>query len=106
MPTTLATLEAERAIDPASSVLHGPLWRRALDTLSGAGEWIFGTLALIVGLSVLATIPVVQLLSLGYLLEASGRVARSGQLGAGCVGVRTAARLGRIALGIFLLMLP
>jgi hypothetical protein len=63
-------------------------------------------MTLIVALAVLATMPVVQLLSLGYLLEASGRVARSGQLLDGLVGLRKAARLGRIALGIAILMLP
>ncbi len=42
--------------------------------MSDVLEWIFGTLTLIVALAVLATIPVLQLLSLGYLLEVSGRV--------------------------------
>lgn len=74
--------------------------------ISAVAEWVFGTATLIVGLSILATIPVVQLLSLGYLLEVSGRVARSGRLRAGFVGVRRAARLGRIAVGAALLMIP
>ena len=67
-----------------------------LGAAASAIEWIFGTATLIVGLSVLATIPVVQLLSLGYLLEVSGRVARVGRLRAGFVGVRRAARLARL----------
>lgn len=71
-----------------------------------AVEWLFGTLTLIVGLSVLATVPILQLLSLGYLLETAGRIARTGQFRAGFVGVRKAARLGRIAVGIAILMLP
>jgi hypothetical protein len=66
----------------------------------------FGAFTLLVGLAVLATIPLVQFLSLGYLLEASGRVARSGQLADGFVGLRKAARLGRLTLGICLLMVP
>jgi hypothetical protein len=77
-----------------------------LRALGSTLEWIFGSLTLIVGLSVLATIPVVQMLSLGYLLEVSGRIARSGRLRAGFVGTRKAARLGRIAVGVFLLMIP
>jgi hypothetical protein len=83
----------------------GPL-RRVLRTAVSVIEWIFGTASLIVGLSVLATIPVVQVLSLGYLLEVSGRVARVGRLRAGFVGVRKAARLGRIAVGVSILMVP
>ncbi len=74
--------------------------------VSATLEWIFGTLTLIVGLAVLATIPILQLLSLGYLLEVSGRVARTGSLRAGFVGVRRAARLGRIGVGVSILMLP
>jgi hypothetical protein len=81
---------------------RGGLWSAFLAVV----EWVFGTVSLIVGLSILATIPVVQLLSLGYLLEVSGRVARSGRLGYGFVGVRRAARLGRIAVGVSILMVP
>lgn len=66
----------------------------------------FGALTLIVGLSVLATIPIAQLLSLGYLLEVSGRVARTGHIRAGFVGVRRAAMIGRLAIGIGLWMIP
>jgi hypothetical protein len=78
------------------------VWHAAL----GAQEWIFGTITLVVGLAVLATIPVAQLLSLGYLLEVSGRIARDGRVRAGFVGVRKAARLGRIAVGVVILMAP
>ncbi len=69
-------------------------------------DWWFGALTLMVGLAVLATIPLAQLLSLGYLLEVSGRVGRTGRLRDGFVGIRKAARLGQIALGIALLMTP
>lgn len=80
--------------------------RRIARLVTRRGNGCFGAMTLIVALAVLATMPVVQLLSLGYLLEASGRVARSGQLVDGLVGLRKAARLGRIALGIAILMLP
>jgi hypothetical protein len=96
-----APLDAEvTAARPAA--LQVAVWGFASDML----EWIFGTLTLIVGLAVLATIPILQLLSLGYLLEVSGRVARSGSLRQGFVGIRQAARLGRIAVGVGILMLP
>ena len=84
----------------------GPPRLGVLGTAASVIEWIFGTLSLIVGLSVLATIPIVQLLSLGYLLEVSGRVARVGRLSAGFVGIRKAARLGRAAVGVSILMVP
>ncbi len=68
--------------------------------------WLFGLVSLIVGLSILATLPLLQFLSLGYLLEASGRVIRSGRLRDGVIGVRTTARVGSVAMGVFLTLLP
>lgn len=79
---------------------------RARDGVASAWEWLFGLATLFVGLAVLATFPIVQLLSLGYLLEASGRVARSGRLRDGFVGVRKAARVGSVALGAWLTLWP
>jgi hypothetical protein len=73
---------------------------------ASVSEWLFGAAALVVGLAFLAVIPVLQLLTLGYLLEASGRVARSGRVRDGFIGVRRAARLGSIALGCLLMWLP
>lgn len=71
-----------------------------------AAEWLFGLASLLIGLSVLAALPVAQLLSLGYLLESSARVARSGRLRDGFIGVRRAARIGGAAAGIFLACVP
>jgi hypothetical protein len=106
MAATSLVVEEVRTAEPAERPARASwplrLWRAG----RSAQEWLFGTLTLIVGLSVLATIPLVQLLSLGYLLEVSGRIARTGRLRAGFVGVRKAARLGRIAAGIGLLMIP
>ena len=75
-------------------------------TLASLIEWLFGFSSLLLALSILSTIPLLQFLTLGYLLEVSGRVAKSGRLRDGFIGVRTAARLGGIALGSFLLWLP
>jgi hypothetical protein len=89
---------------PRSGVLG---WIFSAFRLAMSGwEWWFGVVALIIGLSVLAATPILQFLSLGYLLEASGRIARSGRLRDGFIGVRLAARAGSIALGIWLVMLP
>ncbi len=90
-----------------SAVMPRPAWFvRVGRRISSGVEWGFGSGSLIIGLAVLATIPIVQVLSLGYLLEASGRVARSGSLRQGMIGVRKAARLGSAALGIWLVCLP
>jgi len=74
--------------------------------LASAVDWLFGLLALVLGLAILAAIPLAQFLSLGYLLEASGRIGRTGRISAGLVGIRAASRVGSIVIGIWLLLLP
>jgi hypothetical protein len=79
---------------------------RVLGWIAAAWEWLFGTLVLLLALAVLAAIPVVQLLSFGYLLEVSGRIGRSGRLRDGFIGYRQAARIGSILLGAALVVVP
>src|SRR5207302_655478 len=50
--------------------------------------------------------PIVQLLALGYLLEAEGRVARTGRFRGSLPGLDFMARLGGALLGAFVLFLP
>lgn len=102
----------EVSAEPTSSVgddrPRGLLgWVRAgLRGFASAAEWVFGVGALVVGLSILAAVPIVQFLSFGYLLEVSARVARTGRLRDGFIGVRKASRIGRTAIGIGLCLLP
>ena len=79
---------------------------RCVFAVASALEWLFGFVSLFIALAVLAALPVLQLLSLGYLLEAGGRVARSGKLRDGFIGVRLAARLGGVVAASWLLLLP
>ena len=69
-------------------------------------EWVFGVVSLVLGLSILAALPLAQFLSLGYLLESSARVARTGRLRDGLIGVRRAARVGGVVAGAWLAMVP
>ncbi|MGY8767413.1 MAG: hypothetical protein ACKVH8_03120 [Pirellulales bacterium] len=79
---------------------------RAFFKICSAVEWLFGLGSMIFILAVLATIPILNMLSLGYLLEVSGRVARTGKFSEGFIGIRTAARIGSLALGTWLMFLP
>lgn len=79
---------------------------RTIRGVASAWEWCFGFVALLLFLAVLAAVPILQFLSLGYLLEASGRVARTGRLRDGFIGVRSAARAGGFVLGTWLMLLP
>ena len=78
------------------------IWR----AIASAWEWCIGGMALTLALAVVAPIPVLQFLSLGYLLEVSGRIARERRFSAGFVGYRKAARVGTMLLGTLLLLLP
>ena len=79
---------------------------RLVRSVASGAEWLFGLASLLVGLSTLAALPVLQFLSLGYLLESSARVTRRGRLRDGFVGVRRAARIGGIAVGTWLATVP
>lgn len=79
---------------------------RVIRWIGSAIEWIFGVLTLIVTLAVFSVVPFLNFLSLGYLLEVSGRVARTKRLRDGFVGVRKAAIFGRIVFGSWLMIWP
>jgi hypothetical protein len=104
-------LPAEQPPAPARRS-RNPLWSafrlvaRCVGVVGSVLEWFFGAATLMVGLAVLAALPVLQFLSLGYLLEAGGRVARTGRLRDGFIGVRLAARLGGVVAGCWMLLLP
>ena len=116
LPATVLASPALTILDdlaPAASPVARRLRRPRVNPLvevirfvASGIEWLFGLAVVMLGLAVLAAVPVLQFLSLGYLLEATGRVARSGRLRDGFVGVRTAARLGGIVLWSWLLLLP
>ncbi len=101
-----APVVADLDIPVARPVRAENVLLRAWRFVGSVAEWCFGVVALFLGLSVLAAIPLGQLLALGYLLEASGRVARSGRIRDGFVGVRTAAKFGGAALALALMWLP
>ena len=65
-----------------------------------------GGFGLLVGLSVLASIPVLQLAALGWLLECEGRLGRGGRLREALPGLVPAARLGGALFGCLLVALP
>jgi hypothetical protein len=103
-PMRAVVLEEPRETNPV--VLLFRFFWRVVRGVASMFEWLFGVAVLMVGLAVLAALPILQFLSLGYLLEAGGRVARSGRLREGFIGVRLAARLGGVVLGSWLLLLP
>ncbi len=74
--------------------------------LASGLDWVFGFGALLVLLAGCSVVPVLNFLSLGYLLHVSGTIARTGRFRDGFIGVRKAAVLGSIAAGIWLVVWP
>ncbi len=95
----------EPSPDPAPLAQPGRL-RRWGQALVSATNWTFGLASMLGLLAVLSVVPILNFLSLGYLLNASARVAISGRLREGFVGIRKAARIGGFVLGAFLVTLP
>ena len=96
-------LEPEQVVSvPATK----PFLQRCVCLVFGCCSWLFGLITLVAALAVLATIPIFQFLSLGYFLEASARIARSGRLRNGFIGIHRMARLGSIFIGTWICVLP
>lgn len=76
------------------------------DSLARFVSHVFGIASVLLLLAVAASIPLVQFLSFGYLLEVSGRLARGQKLRDAMVGLRKASRFGGIVLGVWLCLLP
>jgi hypothetical protein len=81
-------------------------WRHPFRAIAWSVRAAFGIVSLIVLLAFLAAIPIVNFLVLGYLLEAEGGLARGGRWRGAFPLLSIAPRLGSIALGVWLWLLP
>jgi hypothetical protein len=94
-----------RSAGSAAKVLEQVL-SSAIDRIGRVAHWIIGVVSSILGLALLATIPIIQVLSLGYLLDVSRRVTQGGRLRDGWFGMEKAARMGGIVLFSWLFLWP
>lgn len=78
---------------------------RAFLALMSAVHWCIGGMVIVFGLAILAPLPILQFLSLGYLLEVSGRIARERRFSAGFIGFRQAAKVGMLAIAVSIMLL-
>ncbi|MFM1942352.1 MAG: hypothetical protein RI897_1334 [Verrucomicrobiota bacterium] len=105
--TQVAPITPPCDLPPQPSPTPRPAWwTRAIRQIRSALDAAFGCLSLIVGLALLSTVPILNFLSLGYLVHASGQVAQSGRLRSGFVGIRKASIAGSLVIGTWLVTLP
>jgi len=79
---------------------------RIFRALSSAVDWLCGFATILGGVAVLSILPGLNLLSLGYLLQASGRVAATGRIRDGFIGVRKASIVGQMIFGTWFVLWP
>jgi len=101
--------DAELSRDPVEPVAWFeslPPWPHPLRHPFRAGYWLFeflfGVVSLFAFLALMAAIPIVNFLALGYMLDAEGRVARTGKLRYAMPLLPLAPKLGGIAFGTWL----
>jgi hypothetical protein len=92
--------------DVEGRLLPFPGVRHPLRSLVWLVRGLFGLASLTVLLALISAIPLVNFLALGYLLEVEGRVGRSGRLREAFPLLGLAPRIGSIALGCWLWLLP
>jgi hypothetical protein len=94
-------------LEPIATFPPFPLpWRHPLQSAGWIVRSLFGLASLLVLLAVIAAVPLLNFLALGYLLEVEGRVARSGRLREAFPLLSAAPRLGAVAIGVWCSVLP
>jgi hypothetical protein len=95
---------AEGAGAPSGRALS--LVRQAAARALAALEWLLGLVTILAVLSLLTAFPLLSFVALGYILEAQGRLARTGRLLDAFHLVDLAPRLGGIVIGVWLSLFP
>ncbi len=81
-------------------------FERPFATVGWIGARCYGIASLVLFLAVVAAVPILNLYALGYLLEAEGRVGRSGRIRDGFPMLGLAPRFGSIVVAFGMFLLP
>ncbi len=98
--------DGEPAADRKPPTFLPPVLTWPCMKIAGMVEWLFGVISMIAILTLCAAIPILQFVTLGYLLEISSQIVKQRKVRAGFVGIRKAARIGGFALGTLIVWLP
>ena len=82
-----------------------PIWH-PIRFAGWAVSMVFGIVTMVLALAILAAIPIVNFIALGYLLDVEGRVARSGKFRDAFPLLPLAPRIGSMVIGIWIFLLP
>ena len=109
LPKSALPLLSDSEFETRSKALMGPFpvpWRHPIKCAIWLARALFGLVSLVLLLAVVAAVPGLNFVALGYMLEAEGSVARTGKLSNANPLFRIAPRIGAIALGVFLWLIP
>ncbi len=101
--------ESDTASKPISSAEMERIpipWRHPFQATAWLARAGLGIVSLVLVLALLAAVPIVNFVVLGYLLEAEGRVARTGRLRQAFPLLGRAPQIGSIVLGVWIWILP
>lgn len=105
--SSLAALDDPRPCDPTAAAVGAPGKRRSwLGWFAASVGFAWNAASLIVLLALVAAVPVVQFISLGYLLRAAGNLSKGGPWRSAFPGVQLAGKLATFALLAAVLWLP
>ncbi len=116
-PTNPATKEIDQHSRETSITCDGVLlcvappprksWPfRLMGAFSTFASRIFGIVSIVILLAITASIPILQFISFGYLIEVSGRLARQRTFRDAMIGLSKASKLGGVIVGCWLTCLP
>ncbi|MGV3483685.1 MAG: DUF4013 domain-containing protein [Planctomycetaceae bacterium] len=106
-PLKLAQAGASaQTVEPSSRKPSESFGRRTLAAIVQFTRFAFETFSLISLLAVMTALPLVQLVSFGYLLDVSGKLTRGATLRDAVAWRATAGRIGLALLALFVLSLP
>lgn len=103
-PTTSITRNDSMPCPASASRKSWPF--RLMSALSTFASHIFGVVSIVILLAITASIPVLQFISFGYLIEVSGRLARQRTFRDAMIGLSKASKLGSVIVGCWLTFLP
>jgi hypothetical protein len=93
-PTSPISFQLSEAEVMSKSQAPSSLFAKGFAGMYRFFQMCFGGITMALLLSILAVFPVLNLISLGYLMKASGKVAESGRLRDGFIGFREASFYG------------
>ncbi len=97
--------EASPEWDDSISLKAKP-WRHPLQTIAWCVQCSFGIATLVLILALVAAIPIVNFIALGYLLEAERRMALTGKIRHSIPLLKMAPRAGVVGIGLLVFLFP